>query len=440
MAKDPAVDCGNSLGRDSWVHNVKWTPPVPCRNVTDAQFPLGPDVLEPARRVLGRGLCEECFGRLFGRHGHGLTNPERAARIAEALGPLAPASDPCPVCDGAFRRLPTWVERCRVAGADYDWPRFSCGSRWDPEALAREEALWLEIGTATGESLRSSFNRELGKAVESASGMEASVEHPDVTFLADLPVGTVTLTVMPIYFLGRYRKFDRTLPQTRWPCRSCQGRGCDRCHGTGKTYAESVEELVAAPFVAAAEAEGTRFHGMGREDIDARMLGNGRPFVLELRRPRRRRFDAEAARLEANRIAAGRVEVVEIARCGADDVVRVKEASPTKSYRVGVAGIVPLAKINEALTFAVGRAIAQRTPTRVAHRRADRVRTRRIVTASLVESSEGRFTLDVCAEAGTYIKEWVEGDDGRTDPNLAALVGAPLTVEFLDVLEIHDKS
>ncbi len=86
----------------------------------------------------------------------------------------------------------------------------------------------------------------------------------------------------------------------------------------------------------------------------------------------------------------------------------------------------------------VGRTIDQRTPTRVAHRRSDRVRTRRIVSAHVVEAADGRFTIDLRTEAGTYIKEWVEGDSGRTDPNLAALVGAPLRVEYLDVLEIHD--
>jgi len=142
---------------------------------------------------------------------------------------------------------------------------------------------------------------------------------------------------------------------------------------------------------------------------------------------------------EGNKGATGRVELLDVAPTDAADVVRVKEALPMKSYRVGVAGIVALANLNEALTFATSRAIAQRTPTRVAHRRADRVRTRRIVSASIVEAAEGRFTLDLRAEAGTYIKEWVEGDDGRTDPSLSGLLGAPLTVEFLDVLDIHDE-
>jgi len=405
-----------------------------------ATFELTDAVRGVAQRGRDRGLCPECLGRLVGRWGHGLSNSDRAARLlGSSGGPPSPTDDPCPLCGGAFARLPLWVDRCLRAAEGLEWHRFTCGSRWDPERLAREEALWSETGTEWGESVRSAFNRELGKAVEARTGALGGPERPDVVFLADLPVGRVDVTVMPLYVAGRYRKLDRTLPQTRWPCRRCGGRGCDTCGGTGKTYPTSVEELVGAPFVRATGAEGTRFHGMGREDIDARMLGGGRPFVLELVRPRSRSLDlpALAAQLEVE--AAGRVEVRELGPASGEDVVRVKEAAPEKSYRVGVLGTVDRAKVNEALRLATARAIAQRTPRRVAHRRSDRVRDRRIVAARLVDGAEGRFTLDIRAEAGTYIKEWVEGDEGRTEPSLASLVGTPLKVEYLDVLEIHDR-
>jgi len=55
-------------------------------------------------------------------------------------------------------------------------------------------------------------------------------------------------------------------------------------------------------------------HGMGREDVDARMLGRGRPFIIEIKEPRRRHFDLGGA----------------IAAPGA------ALAQPTKVYRVGV--------------------------------------------------------------------------------------------------------
>ena len=404
-----------------------------------ATFEVTDAALAAARRADGRPLCPECFGRLFGRLGHGLSNPERAARLRALLGADATTSEgACAVCGGLFDRLDSWVERATRAADGLEWHRFTCGSRWEPELLASEEALWTEVGTEWGESVRLAFNRELGKRIEARTGAAGGPDDPDVVFLADLAVGRVETTVLPIYFRGRYRKLDRTLPQTRWPCRRCGGRGCTACGGTGKTYPESVEEIVGAPFLRASGGAGTRFHGMGREDIDARMLGRGRPFVLEVLRPRRRTLDLPAIADELAAGAAGRVEVEGLTRTDAREVVRVKEANPDKSYRVGVRGDAAVAKVNEALDLALARAIAQRTPTRVAHRRADRVRTRRIVAAHVVEASEGRFTLELRTEAGTYVKEWVEGDGGRTEPSLAGLVGVPLKVDFLDVMEIHD--
>jgi tRNA pseudouridine synthase 10 len=401
------------------------------------------EITEPIARVAGkaggRGLCAECAGRLVGRWGHGLSNPERAARLTTA-GVLqrGEGTGPCPVCGDAFDRLDPWAERAIRAADGLEWHRFTCGSRWDPERLASEEALWVEVGTEWGESVRTAFNRELGKTIEAKVGAAGGPDRPDVVFLADLPVGRVEVTSMPLYLRGRYRKFDRTLPQTRWPCRRCHGRGCDHCGGTGRTYPTSVEELVAAPFVAAAGAEGTRFHGMGREDIDARMLGRGRPFVLEILRPRRRTLDLARLAGDLGAEAAGRVEVDGLRWAAAEEVVQVKDAAPEKTYRVDIAGPAVLGKVKEAVELAADRTIAQRTPLRVAHRRSDRVRLRRIVAARLVSDAAGRFTIEVRTEAGTYVKEWVEGDGGRTEPSLASLVGSPLRVEALDVLEVHD--
>ena len=135
-----------------------------------------------AERALDLGLCPECFGRLVGRYGHGLSNPERADRLAAAIGRPLPAVGPdgCALCGGAFDRWPTWVDRVRRAARGIEWHRFACGSRWDPERLAHEEAIWLEVGTRWGESLRGAFNRELGKRVAESTGTAGAPEDPEV--------------------------------------------------------------------------------------------------------------------------------------------------------------------------------------------------------------------------------------------------------------------
>ena len=62
------------------------------------------------------------------------------------------------------------------------------------------------------------------------------------------------------------------------------------CKGTGLQYAESVQDLLGKRFVEAFDATDSVFHCMGREDIDVRCMGNGRPFVLELKAPAHRKL------------------------------------------------------------------------------------------------------------------------------------------------------
>ncbi|MDL5501640.1 MAG: tRNA pseudouridine(54/55) synthase Pus10, partial [Candidatus Methanoperedens sp.] len=55
--------------------------------------------------------------------------------------------------------------------------------------------------------------------------------------------------------------------------------------------------------------EDTAFHGAGREDIDALMLGEGRPFIVEAKKPHKRHIDLEALESEINTKSDGKIEV-----------------------------------------------------------------------------------------------------------------------------------
>ena len=86
--------------------------------------------------------------------------------------------------------------------------------------------------------------------------------------------------------------------------------------------------------------------------------------------------------------------------------------------------------------------LAQRTPERVAHRRADLVRRRKVIEtrdADVEINEEGKISVEFTlrCESGTYVKETVHGDDGRTQPSIASLIKAKCTVEWLDVGDIH---
>jgi len=47
--------------------------------------------------------------------------------------------------------------------------------------------------------------------------------------------------------------------------------------------------------------------------------------------------------------------------------------------------------------------------------------------------------LIIETESGTYIKELISGDNGRTYPNISDIMGTPIAVERLDVLEVKGE-
>ncbi len=398
------------------------------------------DVLAAATRVgwsrLGdRALCDACLGRLFGKVGHGHTNEERG-RAVRTIAEVAGGT--CWVCEGLTSEYDHLGQLVARHLEPWGFDTFRVGSRIDPEIVAREESLWTELALAAPEPIKAEVNREVGKRVCDLVLKEPDLATPDIVAVVDTAFDHVDLQVNPLYLRGRYRKLVRGIPQTRWPCRRCMGRGCGRCGGTGKMYPTSVEEVIAAEVMRDSGGTGHALHGMGREDVDARMLGRGRPFILEIKEPRRRPADLAAAVVRIN--ASAVVEVDGLVTANAADIVTLKEDRAAKTYRVLLRASPPVeeGKLKKTLQVLVPEPIAQRTPERVVHRRADTTRNRRLLAAEVVGVDGDRAELRVTAEAGTYVKEWVHGDHGRTRPSLAERLDAACEVLELDVLDVHD--
>jgi len=123
--------------------------------------------------------------------------------------------------------------------------------------------------------------------------------------------------------------------------------------------------------------------------------------------------------------------------CPRAEVARLKGLRPDKTYRavVEMDREVPAADLAR-LADLVG-VIRQRTPTRVLNRRPNRLRRRRVRAVEWRRLSPRRLELTLRAHAGTYIKELVNGDGGRTRPSVADVLGAGAACIELDVTAIH---
>jgi len=387
-------------------------------------------------------LCDACLGRLFKKDIEKGSNEQKGRLLRKELhkSKKTPVTN-CWLCEGLLDEIDHFTQLITDALNEYEYTTFLVGSKIDEDLKKREQRLWDELGFTDAEPIKMEINREVGKILEPRLGKTVDIPNPEIMAVIDTVFDVVHLQISPLFIYGRYKKLKRGIPQTKWPCQICRGKGCKRCNYSGKLYPTSVEELVADPALEVTKGTDESFHGSGREDIDALMLGTGRPFILEIKNPKIRTINLQLLEQTINARTKDYIEVSSLRFSTRDEIARIKAAEFRKTYRVTIEADQSLNKeklIKVAQTLR-GKLIKQLTPTRVAHRRANKIRERTIYNC-IIESVEGtRVTLMIETESGTYVKEFVSGDDNKTQPNLSELIGIPCTVKELDVIDVKGE-
>ncbi|XP_048373788.1 tRNA pseudouridine synthase Pus10 [Sphaerodactylus townsendi] len=236
----------------------------------------------------------------------------------------------------------------------------------------------------------------------------------------------IQCTNSAVFVAGRYNKYSRTLPQTPW---IIDGE---------RKMESSVEELISEHLMATFKADSFNFSSSGREDVDVRTLGNGRPFAIELVNPRRVHLTAEEMKALQQTInnASDKVQVRDLQIVTREAIGHMKEGEEdkTKSYSALIWTEKEIKNEDIAVLDSMKELkLDQKTPLRVLHRRPLAVRVRVIHTIRSEYIDEHHFRLYLKTQAGTYIKEFVHGDFGRTKPNIGSLLGTTADILELDV-------
>jgi tRNA pseudouridine synthase 10 len=436
------------------------------------------ELLKKAQKMLEtHPLCNHCLGRQFSLLGYGLDDQKRgealkllltmkshklalsgnrigfstlrvlaangsfgmAAEILHKMRKRAGKRKECYLCQGLFKNLDKLVENALENLELYEYTTFLVGIKLPIMVEEREDEFKARFAVEYGESMRNEFSRDIGKRLSINTKKTAEYKKPDVVVLINPFTGQVTLQSNPLYVQGAYRKLVRGIPQSKWLCRNCGGAGCPKCNETGKMYSESIEEIIAEPLLQATGGEDVSLHAAGREDVDVRMLGMGRPFIMEVKKPKKRFIDLKSLTEVINRQAKGKVEVLNLSSAGKNDVRNLKKAeSSQKIYSVIIefdreVSDSELESVTKTLEKAV---IRQQTPLRVLHRRADLVREKYIYETKIKRLAPNRTEMKIRCQGGLYIKELISGDEGRTDPNVAKIVNAEAKPLELDVLKV----
>jgi len=439
------------------------------------------DILEKSLKMLERHpLCDHCLGRQFALLGHGIENDDRGRAIKLALTLKAHESTllksregvrilkilatngfsktaeeilrkmkkripsknflkACFLCENKFERLYDLAKKSFKKLGSYEHSNFLVGIELPVTIEEREDEFKAEFDVGYGENMRNEFGRVIGKKIAEYSGKIVDYRKPEIVVLVNPFAEEISLQINPLYIVGHYKKLVRGIPQSKWFCSNCQGKGCEKCNWTGKMYIESVEELIAKPFLDLTGGVKASFHASGREDIDARMLGKGRPFVMEVTRPKKRFLDLKKLEEVVNANAEGKVEVSNLQFADKTVVRMLKKAeSAQKEYRVVIEFEDKIANndlqfLEEKLTNVM---VKQKTPLRVLHRRADLTREKYIYEVKVKKLSPKKAEMKIRCQGGLYVKELVTGDEGRTTPSVSEILKNKAKPIKLDVLNV----
>lgn len=387
-------------------------------------------------------ICNHCLGRKLSSLVKGEDNLDRAKKISEELNINQDDAD-CVICGNIFDRINDELfdkiyNKIEHLGVEFD--TFLVGTSLDKAIKQKDDEISDSLDVVV-EPIKKELNRIIGSEIENNSDKEVSFEKQDIVINVDIRKKTkVRLQINPLFIEGKYNKYLRGIPQTKWPCTKCKGRGCDECDGTGKQYPESVEELLSERILEVTRGYEAKFHGAGREDIDVLMLGSGRPFVLEIKEPKIRKINLKELEEEINKSAEGKTAYHGLKFVERNRKAEIKVSSPDtyKVYKALVKCDEPydksklkdLEKLDE---------INQQTPIRVLRRRADKVRIKHVKELKSEVIDDYTFEITIKTEGGLYIKELISGDEGRSKPNVSEILGVNAVCAQLDVIEVSEK-
>jgi len=353
----------------------------------------------------------------------------------------------CYLCHNIFYNIEKYAIKAIQLLEKIEYNTFLIGSSPYSQIINQEDKFKSKFNLLEAESFKSHFNRVLGKEILKFINKNPNFSNPDVLLIYSLDYEkfSVELILKSIFIYGKYNKFIRGIPQTHWFCRKCTGTGCESCNYTGKQYLLSIEDLISPEFIKASKATDSKFHGAGREDIDVKMLGSGRPFILELRNPKIRFLNLDKIQKKVNKSNKKKIKIFDLRYSNKKEVIQLKkEAKNTKKlYKAIIKSEIKLneEEFNQKVILLKkafeNNEIHQRTPSRVSHRRTDKVREKLIYKIEGILIKPDLYEFIIQTQGGTYIKELINGDMGRTVPSFSEIFKTPLKCKQLDVLEIY---
>ena len=235
---------------------------------------------------------------------------------------------------------------------------------------------------------------------------------------------------IPIYISGNYIKLSREIGQTKW-IRDNKVFSLSSIDEEMKKILKNFFNNSENDFILSAG---------GREDRDVRMLGNGRSFIYEILNAKKKyNLNYKKINEEFNN-KSKIVKIKDLNEWNKKEYLKIKKSENEKIKKyiaiIYIKNIINENDVNK-INSTKDLEINQITPLRVLHKRVLKERKKTIINLKVLQKINDHFIiLEIIASAGTYIKEFIHSDLGRTNPSLKKILNCNCDILQLDVSEI----
>ncbi len=326
----------------------------------------------------------------------------------------------CFICRGLMAKTESIGQRALARLDPYQFRTFSVGMIIPADVQEREDKVRSELQIRGNETIKSQISRDIAALISRRTGKNVDRANPEVTLLVDVTNGILKPMAKSLFVYGRYTK-PRGVSQRKEICEHCGGKGCDRCEG-GYSTGSSIERTLGKRLVHVFGATDVKFTWLGSEDSDSLVYKPGRPFVAEVRGPRRRKSPGRLtvvtgngySRISRLKILPGRPISLPSFTFKTEAVIEPVEGAPEDlrpSKRI--AGVLIEYRNNK------GKAIMRKVHAIVLRRKG--------------KTLVARIKMD----GGLPVKRLVSGES--TSPSLSEVLKTPLRCQRFDILRVWES-
>ena len=349
----------------------------------------------------------------------------------------------CDICSGLMYKTDSIIHQIRETLNDnYRFDTFLIGVTLPPNLFEKEDQIRARFKIRGRENIKSQLIRNLRKKFSEVTKKQIDILHPDLTINLQFQKNTspkINVKMRSLIMLGRYVKKNRGIPQ-RSGGEHNNGNEISvqnqPYHVFNRTHTqvskictsagESIQSVISKEILRITRGEALKFSWIGSEDENSLVLGSGRPFFIQIRNPKTIRLDHKTLGFQkyglfvniekffkrlpeqpVQFIAKTRVVIQASRQIGKEDHLKIKSLT------------------NSIVVF----------PNQ---KNKSRSSAKRIYFIDVVKTNDKVFELDVIADGGLAIKQFVEGRE-YISPNISAVANLQCKCLLFDILDILIK-